>query len=105
MVVRPALMVLLLIALAGAAAPAAATPPLPLANSTYIVFNSSISVPGARAPVTCYRIPMIEQTADGTLVAFAEARLGKFSKDGKTGATGGKGIFSQAALFHLWRSM
>ena len=33
--------------------------------------------------MACYRIPAIEQTADGTLVAFAEARLGPFSPDGK----------------------
>jgi hypothetical protein len=48
-----------------------------------VVFNSSFSPPGARAPVACYRIPMIEQTADGTLVAFAEARIGKANKAGK----------------------
>ena len=48
-----------------------------------VVFNSSFSPPGARAPIACYRIPMIEQTADGTLVAFAEARIGKANKAGK----------------------
>eukprot|EP01051_Picozoa_sp_SAG22_P009425 SAG22_NODE_787_length_7239_cov_4.418487_4_plen_112_part_00 len=69
---------------ASAAAPSADSAlPLPLANSTYLVFNSSVSPPGSRAPVTCYRIPMIEQTAAGVLVAFAEARLG--AADPKTG--------------------
>lgn len=51
---------------------------LPLANATYVVFNSSISVPGSRAPVTCYRIPTIVQTPRA-LLAFAEARLGTFA--------------------------
>lgn len=63
--------------------PAPPPAPLPLANSTYIVFNSSVSPAGARGPVACYRIPMIASAADGTLVAFAEARIGKFSEDGK----------------------
>ena len=71
----------MLAALAAAAAASAATP-LPLANSTYVVFNSSVSPVPSRGPVTCYRIPMIASAADGTLVAFAEARIGSFSKDG-----------------------
>lgn len=50
-------------------------PPLPLSNSTYVVFNSSISPPGSRWRVACYRIPAIAQTADG-LIAMAEARIG-----------------------------
>jgi hypothetical protein len=58
--------------------------PLPFANSTYVVFNSSFSPAGSRGPVACYRIPAIEQAADGTLVAMAEARIGRFSPDGKT---------------------
>lgn len=58
--------------------------PLPFANSTYTVFNSSFAPAGSRGPVSCYRIPAIEQAADGTLVAMAEARIGKFSPDGKT---------------------
>jgi len=53
----------------------------PLANSTVVVFNSSVSPPGSRFPVACYRIPMICSTASGALVAFAEARMG----DGKAG--------------------
>ena len=80
----PAPMLVLISAiLLSAAAPSDLLPGLPLANSTSVVFNSSFSPAGARAPVTCYRIPMIEQTADGTLVAFAEARLGPADKAGK----------------------
>lgn len=51
-------------------------PPLPYANETFVVFNSSISPPGARGPVTCYRVPGIIQTPRA-LVAFAEARIGR----------------------------
>jgi sialidase-1 len=65
--------------------PSPAPPPLlPLANSTYVVFNESFSPPGSRGPVNCYRIPAVVESADGTLVAMAEARIGKFSPDGKT---------------------
>lgn len=67
----------------GSALTPSAVPALPLANSTTVVFNSSFSPPGSRAPVACYRIPMIEQTADGTLVAFAEARIGRANDAGK----------------------
>jgi hypothetical protein len=48
------------------------------------VFDSRFSPAGSRANVTCYRIPAIGQTPDGTLVALAEARLGRFTPDGKT---------------------
>eukprot|EP00729_Bicosta_minor_P003294 gene3294-28039_t len=65
------------------APPASPAPPLPLANSTSVVFDSRHTPKGARANVTCYRIPSIEQTPDGTLVAFTEARIGKFTPDGK----------------------
>ena len=47
-------------------APPSPPPPLPFANSTYVVFNSSISPANSRAPVTCYRIPMIAQVSGGT---------------------------------------
>lgn len=55
--------------------PPSPPPPLPFDNSTYVVFNSSISPPEARAPVACYRVVTIVQT-QRALVAFAEARLG-----------------------------
>ena len=45
--------------------PAPPAPPLPLANSTSVVFDSRYTPKGARANVTCYRIPSIEQTPDG----------------------------------------
>lgn len=48
------------------ALPASPAPPLPLANSTSVVFDSRHTPKGARANVTCYRIPSIEQTPDGT---------------------------------------
>ena len=44
--------------------------PLPLANTTYLVFDSTVSPPGARGPVTCYRIPMVRRP-DGVLAACA----------------------------------
>lgn len=47
------------------APPAPPAPPLPLANSTSVVFDSRHTPKGARANVTCYRIPSIEQTPDG----------------------------------------
>ena len=57
--------------------------PLPLANSTSVVFDSAISPAGARAPVACYRIPAVCSTPNGTVIAFAEARLGKADASGK----------------------
>lgn len=58
-------------------------PPLPLANSTSVVFDSRVSPPMSRAPVACYRIPIIVQTPEA-LVAFAEARIGHFDKQSGT---------------------
>jgi acyl-homoserine-lactone acylase len=55
--------------------PCKAPPPLPLASTTTLVFNSSITPAGSKYPVNCYRGPAIVQTPSA-LVAFAEGRVG-----------------------------
>lgn len=52
---------------------------MPLANSSTVVFDSRVSVPGSRAPITCYRIPSIVAAGGNVILAFAEARLGTFA--------------------------
>ena len=39
-------------------------------------FNSSVVFSGGLSNISCFRIPSVVQAADGTLVAFAEARRG-----------------------------
>ena len=47
-----------------------------VANTTSLVFSVEDSPSNPRGPITCYRIPMVVSTSNGTLVAFAEARIG-----------------------------
>ena len=47
-----------------------------VAHTTSLVFSVEDSPPNPRGPITCYRIPMVVSTSNGTLVAFSEARIG-----------------------------
>ena len=67
---------------AGANQQRAAPPPQPqlgpdVAHTTSLVFSVEDSPPNPRGPITCYRIPMVVSTSNGTLVAFSEARIGR----------------------------